>query len=194
MRCKTKRELAMLADILVDKYDIEKAMNSNEFLEYALHEATENYIALNRQTLVKYEGDLKEMCKARNFDKIELKPDIPFNDEHFDKFLEQYEPEPKRKLVMTINYYDDGTYEKVKPQSEIKRPEVRIPEYTMFAEGEDGYVVLKGTYKGKTLDEINIVAGFDTAKRGWARYMLQQDKNLTDDDRDIFNKIMLGSL
>jgi hypothetical protein len=96
---------------------------------------------------------------------------------------------------MTINYYDDGTYEKVKPQS-FKEDVVlgKVPEYSMFAEGEDGLIVLKGTYKGKTLDEINIVAGFDTAKRGWAKYMLQQDKNLTDDDRDVFTKIMAGYL
>jgi hypothetical protein len=194
MRHKTKSELAQLADLMVDKFDLDKIIGSNEFLEQAIFLANQNYIALNRQTLVRYESDLKEMCKVRCFDKIELRPEIPFNDEHFDEFLEQYEPEPKRKLVMTINYYDDGTYEKVKPEQKREVHKLRIPEYTMFAEGEDGLIVLKGTYKGKTLDEINIVAGFDTAKKGWARYMLQQDKNLTDDDRDIFNKIMLGGL
>lgn len=197
MRHKTKSELAQLADLMVDKFDLDKIIGSNEFLEQAIFLANQNYIALNRQTLVKYESDLKEMCKVRSFDKIELRPEIPFNDNNFDKFLEhleQYEPEPKRKLVMTINYYDDGTYEKVKPQQKREVEKLRIPEYSMFAEGEDGLIVLKGTYKGKTLDEINIVAGFDTAKKGWARYMLQQDKNLTDDDRDVFNKIMLGVL
>ena len=185
MREKTRGELVTLANKLVEEFDLDKIIGSNEFLEAALDLAEENDIEVGRPTLIRYESELKNICRSIEGEK--------FTEDKFDQFLEQYVEE--RKLIMTINYYDDGTYEKVKPQS-FKEDVVlgKVPEYSMFAEGEDGLIVLKGTYKGKTLDEINIVAGFDTAKRGWAKYMLQQDKNLTDDDRDVFTKIMAGYL
>jgi len=187
MRCKTKNELVILADLLVEKYEIEKALNSNEFLEYALHEATKNYIAINKQTLVKYEDDLKRMCRSR----ITEVKDV-LEEDKFDQFL-QTANEPKRKLVMTINYYDDGTYEKVRPQKEVEVMEVRIPEYTMFAEGEDGYIVLKGVYKGKLVSEIDEI-NWPGCARGWAMDLLKRDKNFTDDDRRVFQKIISGAL
>jgi hypothetical protein len=190
MREKTRSELVTLANKLVEEFDLNKIIGSNEFLEAALDLAEENDIEVGRPTLIRYESELKRICKGIEGEKfIEDK----FTEDKFDQFLEQYVEE--RKLIMTINYYDDGTYEKVKPQS-FKEDVVlgKVPEYSMFAEGEDGLIVLKGTYKGKTLDEINVTAGFDTAKRGWAKYMLQQDKNLTEDDREVFNKIILGLL
>lgn len=184
MREKTRTELASLADKIVEEFDLDKIIGSNEFLEAALDLAEENDIEVGRQTLLKYETDLKLMCKVKA-------DDAKFTEDKFDQFLETY-PEGK-KLIMTINFYDDGSYEKVKPEGVVKST-IKIPEWTMFAEGEDGLLILKGRYAGKYITDINEVAGFGTAKVGWAKWCLSNDKNLTEDDREVFNKIILGYL
>ena len=63
-----------------------------------------------------------------------------------------------------------------------------------FAEGEDGYIILKGKYVGKLIHQINEEAGFDTAAAGWAKYMLEKDKNLTDDDRSVLNRMVKNQI
>lgn len=182
MRSKTRDELLYLAKKMSDEFEIEKAINSNEFLEWAIDLSEEIGLEIGRQTLVKYEAELKRLCKSIEDDKaIEMK-----------KVIETIEVAEKPRLKMSIHFYEDGTFkvEKFKKEEE----QLRFPEYTMFAQAEDGYLILKGKYKGRYIDEINELAGFGGAKQGWARWCLQNDNNLTDDDRELFNKILSNKL
>jgi hypothetical protein len=106
-----------------------------------------------------------------------------------DSFMQE-----EKRLVAVIHFYSDGTFEKITPLKEKTTYDVRIPDYTMFAEGEDGYIILKGKYAGKLIHQINEEAGFDTAAAGWAKYMLEKDKNLTDDDRSVLNRMVKNQI
>lgn len=190
MRPKTKQELAKLADIMVSKYDISKIKGTNEFLEVAVHEADTNDLDVNWQT-VKLQGEwLEKKCtvldkESKSFTKEEVWPEMT--------------PIKNKFVVMVTLHYNDGTTQEMHSmpqldfQPEYEEPAQRIPEYSMFVEGEDGLIILKGTNKGKLvhqLDEIN----WRGYSRSWATYMLKEDKNLTDDDREIFNKMILGQV
>ena len=70
-------------------------------------------------------------------------------------------------------------------------PKVKLPEYSMFCESEDGYLVLKGSYKGKYIQEIDEL-NFKGCARGWAQWCLKNDKDLTDGDRTVFGKIIFN--
>lgn len=178
MRMSTRNDLLFLAKKMVEEFDVEKVIGSNDFMLIALDVAEESGIPLSKQTLSKYESELKRICKSMMLDT-----------KH--EFIEEL---PERKLKMTIHYYDDGSYEVVKPEKRSEVVERPIPNWTMFAEGEDGLIILKGTYKGKTIDEIDQIAGFEGASKGWSKWCLKNDKDLTEDDRFIFNKIIDGTL
>ena len=149
MRQKTRSELVILAEAMVDEFKISKIINSNEFLECALDLAERKEIDLNRQTLTKYEKELKMFCKS-----------FSERDEILENFLEK---KVEKKLIKTIYFYNDGTYAVEKPERQ-EEVHYEIPNYTMFAEGEDGYIVLKGTYKGKLVQEIDNLAWAGASK------------------------------
>jgi hypothetical protein len=190
MRPKTKEELKKLANIMVDKYQIANIKGTNEFLEIAVHEAEENDLEINWQT-VKLQGEfLEKACQYLEKQKApkvkeEVWPDMP---EIKNKFV-----------VMATLHFNDGTTQDLyyPPQMDFKAEYVesvqKVPEYSMFVLGEDGLIVTKGSYKGKTIDEIDEV-NFKGAKRGWAKWCLSNDKDLTDDDREVFNKILQNQL
>lgn len=178
MRDSTKQNLKTLANAISDEYLIPQVLNSNEFVEIACCLAEDMGMSLSRQSIIRYESDLKLMCHYRKGEHYQdLEEDI--------KIVEE---KPTKELKLTINLYKDGSYEFIKP--EVKPLGIRIPDYSMFAEGEDGLIILKGTYKGKTIEEIDGVAGFEGASVGWAKWCLKADKDLTEDDRNVFNKII----
>ncbi len=196
MRQKTKEELTRLAEILISKYQIEKIKGTNEFLECALVEARRGDIALDNQSVKKHEQWIESKCIALQG--------------HVDYMSEQSVEEEESNFGDDndlYTYYGDVAEDSfiVQKAMEIMSRYLKgnqttnftttqyIPDYSMFVEGEDGLVVIKGSYKGKTLDEIDGV-NFKGAKIGWAKWCLLNDKNLTDDDRNVFNKIMMNQL
>ena len=191
MRPKTKDELKKLAKIMVDKYHIAKIKGTNEFLEIAVHEADTNDLDINWQT-VKLQGEfLEKACQYLEKEKVQ-------SEEKLETFTEMT-PIANKFVVMATLHFNDGTTQDLyyPPQMDFKAEYVesvqKVPEYSMFVLGEDGLIVTKGSYKGKTIDEIDEV-NFKGAKRGWAKWCLTNDKDLTDDDREVFNKILQNQL
>lgn len=180
MRMSTRNDLLFLSKKMVDTFHLEKVLGTNEFLPMALDLSEELGIPLTKQTLTKYESELKRICKSMMTTEETIEEEA----------ITEWQT-PKKEIKALITLYKDGTYNIEKPKEETQ---IKIPEYTMFAEGEDGLIVLKGTYKGKLVEEIDQIAGWTGCAKGWAKYMLQNDKDLTEDDRGVFNKILLGLL
>ena len=195
-RDKTKDELSKLAEIMVSKYQIDTILGTGDFLETALSEARRSNIQVSGQSIKKYEKDIAMKCKSLQA--------------HVDYMSEQSVEEEESNFGDDndlYTYYGDVAEDSfiVQKAMEIMSLYLKgnqttnftttqyIPDYSMFVEGEDGLVVIKGSYKGKTLDEIDGV-NFKGAKIGWAKWCLLNDKNLTDDDRNVFNKIMMNQM
>lgn len=180
----TRNDLLLLAKKMVDEFHLELVIGTNEFIPFAWDLVEQHGIPLSKQSLVKYESELKRLCQSMTKEVVS----DGFNDDNLEKFIEEHRE--KRNLKFTVYFYDDGTYEVQKPQ----RSEVKIPEYSMFAEGEDGYIVLKGTNRGKLVHQIDELAGWVGCAKGWAKWCLSNDKNLTDGDRLVFQKIIDGKI
>jgi hypothetical protein len=206
MRYKTKLELAKLAEIIVNNYKLEDIIGCNEFLEVALEEAEDIDLEINYQTIKKNEEWLKLRCKSLEADKDYQS----FTEEGLDDFIKEFleepqtpvetPPQPLRTLLRTINYYSDNTYEIIKPEV-VEVQSNYIPEYTMFIESEDGFIVTRGAYKDKYVHEIDLGSWVGCAA-GWANKILNDnerlgsDRNgaLTEDDKVVLNKIKQNKL
>jgi hypothetical protein len=184
MRETTKGELRRLAGILVKTKDFASIKGTSEFIEAAVEIQRTAKINVDKQTVKKQQKFIEDMCNVMSRENEPKKVEVT------NPYL--------RTITKVVVHYSDGTIQDITSfGTEIvsKQPQViqRIPEYTMFVEGEDGVMVIKGTYKGKTIDEID-VENFSGCKRGWAKWCLSNDKNLSDDDRSVFTKIMNGYL
>jgi len=195
MRQKTRIELTKLAEVIVDKFHIDKILGSNEFLEIALDEAEKEDIEVNWQTIKSNEEWLKNKC-------VVLNKEGGFTDEGLDKFIEEiYEKEPKRELKTTIHLYSDGTFEVVKHKKEEVVDLSKVPQYTMFIESEDGYLVTRGAYKGKYVHDIDKDSWVGCAA-GWANKILIDNERLgltrpgalTDDDKVVLEKVKTNKI
>lgn len=175
MRLKTKEELTKLATLLVEKSNFDDIRGSNEFIESAVHWAKVHGLDINWQSIKGHERWLEVRCQEKQKEKKEV--------------MKQQRTILKVETTTTI-FWSDGSQE-VWPKNEIEIATPKsIPLWTMFCQGEDGLMILKGTYKGKYIHEIDAIAGFTDAKLGWAKWCLKNDKDLTDDDRVVFNKII----
>lgn len=196
MRFKTKLNLQKLANAICENYEVHKIINSNEFLEIALEEANELNIDLNEQTITKYEKELKIMSKCVDDGKSSSSEQpIEYNAE---------KPIFTKKLVMTINYYDDGSYEKIKPVTTIdssENPKWRVPNWSWFVEGPDGLVYVKGEFKGQLAGcgghFINR-AGYKISEYQYSLYWIDLTSkgasDLNEDDIEVFKKIRDGRI
>jgi hypothetical protein len=216
MRNKTKDELSKLAEIMVSKYQIDTILGTGDFLETALSEARRSKIEVDNQSIKRYEKELAMKCKALN-EHIEYSVEQQrIKEIRKSGLLDDLLIEINEELDLELddnfyNVYGDAVDDMsiIKRASEIMNRFLTkdvtneffdgisgyqyVPNYSMFVEGEDGLMVIKGSYKGKNLDEIDEV-NFKGAKRGWAKWCLDNDKNLTDDDRNVFTKILLNQM
>lgn len=193
MRQKTKEELTKLAEILVTKYRNERISNTGQLMRSALSEARRHSIELDRKSITKYAKWLEEEINAV----LESEWEAAFEEKTHENLDNDSLYDCWGVAVDDIEILDRaiGIMQQFifKKTSEHITEGPHIPEYTMFVEGEDGLIVIKGTYKGKTIDEIDVV-NFTGAKRGWAKWCLEKDTNLSDDDRAVFTKILEGKL
>ena len=209
MRKTTKDKLYDLARIMASEYNVKDLVGSNEFIEYSFHENEENDIELSRELITKYEAELKRITLRIENDIIEQLEEEPL-DAFVDNFTKEEEKvqdisdpfiKEEKRLVAVIHYYSDGTFEKISPKKEKPISVSRVPEYTMFAEGEDGYMVIRGLYKGLLIHEIDLRSWFGCAA-GWANRMLEDNEKLgsnrkgalTSDDKVVLNKIKQNKL
>jgi hypothetical protein len=211
MRTTTKDKLYNLARIIASDYNVKDLVGSNEFINIAFHENEENDIELSRELLTKYEGEFKRIALRIENDIIEQleEPLEAFKEEEEVPLLDPFEMDSisdsfmleEKRLVAIINFYSDGTFEKITPLKEKTTYDVRIPDYTMFAEGEDGYIVTRGAYRDKYVHEIDLGSWVGCAA-GWANKILNDnerlgaDRNgaLTSDDIVVLNKIKQNKL
>jgi len=200
MREKTKVELTKLAEIMISKYQISEIKGTNILLEYALTEARRNDIRIDVQSIRKYEKWLEVKCldlqghidyMASQSKSIEEEVDDELEDD--ENFYDCYgdvidDMSILQRSIEIISRFTNAT-------SKISQSYIgqKFPDYSMFVVSEDGLMVVKGSYKGRLLEEIDEV-NFKGAKRGWAKWCLENDKNLTDDDRDVFKKIMINQM
>lgn len=202
MRKKTEVELIKLAEIMVSRYQINEIKGTNILLEYALTEARRNDIRIDVQSIRKYEKWIEDRCislqghidyMASQSKSIEEEVDDELEDD--DNFYDYYgdvidDMSILHRAVEIMSRFTNSNSTSTVSQSDIGQ---KFPEYSMFVVSEDGLMVVKGSYKGRLLDEIDEV-NFKGAKRGWAKWCLENDKNLTDDDRDVFKKIMMNQM
>lgn len=200
MREKTKVELTKLAKIMISKYQISEIKGTNILLEYALTEARRNDIRIDVQSIRKYEKWLEVKCldlqghidyMASQSKSIEEEVDDELEDD--ENFYDCYgdvidDMSILQRSIEIISRFTNAT-SKISQSSTGQK----FPDYSMFVVSEDGLMVVKGSYKGRLLEEIDEV-NFKGAKRGWAKWCLENDKNLTDDDRDVFKKIMINQM
>ena len=202
MRKKTEVELTKLAEIMVSRYQINEIKGTNILLEYALTEARRNDIRVDIQSIRRYERWIEQKCvdlqghidyMASQSKSIEEEVDDELQDD--DNFYDYYgdvidDMSILNRAIEIMSRYTNRNSTSTVSQSDIGQ---KFPEYSMFVVSEDGLMVVKGSYKGRLLDEIDEV-NFKGAKRGWAKWCLENDKNLTDDDRDVFKKIMMNQM
>lgn len=202
MRKKTEVELTKLAEIMVSRYQINEIKGTNILLEYALTEARRNDIRVDIQSIRRYERWIEQKCvdlqghidyMASQSKSIEEEVDDELQDD--DNFYDYYgdvidDMSILHRAIEIMSRFTNRNSTSTVSQSDIGQ---KFPEYSMFVVSEDGLMVVKGSYKGRLLDEIDEV-NFKGAKRGWAKWCLENDKNLTDDDRDVFKKIMMNQM
>jgi hypothetical protein len=184
MRQTTKEGLKQLAKKLSEEFDVEKAINSNEFLELAFDLADISEISLSEELIEKYEGELKRMCSSYIVEK-------------------SFTPEPQkpeRKLIRTVNYYSDGTYVEVIDKVSEPAPK-NVPNWTWFVEGEDGIIYVKGKFKGQLAGCGGYFVndrGYKTSEYKYALHWIdasqQGGTDLTEDDLNVFTKIVSGTI
>ena len=88
---------------------------------------------------------------------------------------------------------DNSGFDKwLEEKSEIK-VKVRVPTYSFFCEVEDGLMYIKGVNKEMlvgTVDEVR----WPRAEKQYAMYLLKNDNDLTEDDKVVLNKIIVGNI
>jgi len=224
MRQKTKEELTRLAEILISKYQIEKIKGTSEFLECALVEARRGDIALDNQSVKKYEQWLESKCIALQ-DHVDYmasqSKSLPENnrtevEKYDDNFYDCYgfviedmtivrravdvmsklvkENTPNQEFFDDL--FDDGFTETI----------VHKPVYTIFNDVDGKITIARGSYSkdeyaNKSPKEIDEIRGW-SCMPGWANDMLKKNTELgenrpgalTDDDKIVLGKIMRNQL
>lgn len=87
----------------------------------------------------------------------------------------------------------------LKEEEEKEDNDFHLPTWSMFSLGEEGLRVIRGTYKGKYVNEIDR-ENFIGCAAGWARFCMNQNEELgsdrpgalTEDDKNVFLDIIGG--
>lgn len=195
MRERTLKELNRLAKVVANTYKVPTIYDTNELMEYAIHEMKENAIDIDVQTLRKNWDWFKQKCLCL------------FKDNEKWEIIEKEDLPKLRQISKIIVYYNDGTQEEVSVKEMISLPnevvKVELPpvkEYTLFIEAEDGLMIIRGKYKGKYVHEID-EDNFATCLAGWSKYQLIQNEelgigrkgSLTDDDIKVLNQFVTNT-
>lgn len=227
MRQRTKDAMVTLAEIMVNNYKLEVIKGTPEFLEYAIHEAEENELDVSSQTIKLRQQFLEVRCDELN--KLKVKPtdndeyDV-FEDEEYywacgdmvdhDTIILRALELIKKGIDSKLLSLDDDDFDyslesrglqvdKVESMatqvSKIVIKSLPIKNYSMFIESEDGLRVIRGTYKGKYVYEID-GENFVGCAAGWSKFCMNQNEQLgsnrkgalTEDDKNVFLDIISG--
>jgi len=228
MRQRTKDAMVTLAEIMVNNYKLEVIKGTPEFLEYAIHEAEENELHVSSQTIKSRQQFLEMRCDELNKLKVTGFQCRPIANDEYDVFedeeyywacgdmvdhdtiilraLELIKKGIDSKLLSLDD--DDFDYGFESRALEIDKAEsaatqmiktLPIKNYSMFIESEDGLRVIRGTYKGKYVYEID-GENFVGCAAGWSKFCMNQNEQLganrkgalTEDDKNVFLDIISG--
>ena len=191
MRVKSRQELTRLAELMVKEFVVENIIGTSDFLIYAQDIIEDENLDINIQTVEKWKDWVENKIK-----------DIQVSEEpdEITKFINEMD-KPKKELKTTIHLYSDGTFEIVKHKKEEVVDLSKVPNYTMFIESEDGYLVTRGAYKGKYVSDIDKDSWVGCAA-GWANKILIDNERLgstrpgalTDDDKVVLEKVKINKI
>ena len=211
-RDKTKDELSRLAEILVSKYQIETILGTGDFLETALSEARRSNIQISGQSIRKYEKDIALKCKSlqsqTNYTPTQVVQNSQFGDEndlytyYGDVSEDSFIIEKAMEIMSRYLNGEKKTTEFTNFTKEVSTPKetIRVPEYTMFAEAEDGLMYIRGMFKGRLVDGKMVTrnGNYPVTEAAYADWVLKEDRegrgNLTQDDAAVLTKIALGQI
>ena len=208
MKRPTKVALENIAMKMVDNEMYINTRGTINFMIEAvnIHKSLDSMVSV--QTIKIHEKDLEQMCQAEMLKRYPLSKGIVVPNQ-FDDDCEEFEDEDDAD----IRLYDEYGFEvedsmiisiamaKIDKRQSTKRITVESPvkEYTMFIESEDGLRVIRGTYKGKYVYEID-GENFVGCAAGWSKFCMSQNEQLgsnrkgalTEDDKNVFLDIISG--
>lgn len=208
MKRPTKVALENIAMKMVDNEMYINTRGTINFMIEAvnIHKSLDSMVSV--QTIKIHEKDLEQMCQAEMLKRYPLSKGIVVPSQ-FDDDCEECEDEDDAD----IRLYDEYGFEvedsmiisiamaKIDKIQSTKLTTVQSPvkEYTMFIESEDGLRVIRGTYKGKYVYEID-GENFVGCAAGWSKFCMSQNEQLgsgrkgalTEDDKNVFLDIISG--
>lgn len=205
MRRPTKQALEHIAKEMVSGGFYPKLKGGSRFLSKALaiHKGTDSWV--HRETIKRNVDELIKMCDDLLPNSLEENSDIVdwhklYDWEGFfltdEEAIELIDSDViLRKAVELMIDLGVGLKEEVVEEDN----DFHLPTWTMFSLGEEGLRVIRGTYKGKYVSEIDR-ENFIGCAAGWARFCMNQNEELgsdragalTEDDKNVFLDIISG--
>jgi len=193
MRNPTKVALKHLAETMVENGSYINTRGTGDFINEAvrLHKKTGSFVTVD--TIKRHERELEEMCR------LELQSRNVVEDKQMWHKLydsEGFELEETEAIELISS---EVILMKAKEIITERNSALEVPvkEYSMFIEDEDGLRVIRGTYKGKYVADIDR-ENFVGCAAGWSKYQLNLNEQLgsdrkgalTEDDKNVFLDIM----
>jgi len=206
MRQKTKEELTRLAEILVSKYQVKEIRGTSEFLESALVESTRNKIEVDRQSIKKYEQWLEMKCASlqghvdymSNVSLEEAYESLEDDNNWYDCYGNVVED--NEIVIRGAEIMIQSVKCKCSKSADANKVEQKVPDYTFFAEGEDGLMYIKGKFTGHLVTGKAIAHNgpYTVTESKYAEYILRENRegrgDITEDDASVFIKVALGQI
>lgn len=206
MKRPTKVALENIASKMVEDGIYINTRGSVYFMTEAIkiHKSMDSMVS--PQTIKTHEQELEQMCQQEMLKRYPLNKNIvvpnQFDDDCEDEDLADYKLcdeqgfELPDDLVMAIVKARIDRAESKQKQYELG---ISIKNYSMFIEDEDGLRVIRGTYKGKYVHEID-AQNFVGCAAGWSKFCMNQNEQLganrkgalTEDDKNVFLDIISG--
>lgn len=193
MRNPTKVALKNLAETMVENDSYINTRGTGDFINEAvrLHKKTGSFVTVD--TIKRHERELEEMCR------LELQSRNVVEDKQMWHKLydsEGFELEETEAIELISS---EVILKKAREIITERNSALEVPvkEYSMFIEDEDGLRVIRGTYKGKYVADIDR-ENFVGCAAGWSKYQLNLNEQLgsdrkgalTEDDKNVFLDIM----
>ena len=193
MRKATKVAIVDLAKVMVSSGCYKITKGTGDFIIEALriHKSSNSFVC--PETIKKHERELEQICRHES---KELQEKQVWNRLYDSEGEELSESEAIEFISSEI------ILEKAKEiQDEMVQWKTPVKDYSMFIEDEDGLRVIRGSYKGKYVYEIDS-ENFIGCAAGWSKYQLKLNEELgserkgalTEDDKNVFLDIMSNKI
>lgn len=192
MRRPTKVALTSLAEKMVESGIYLKVRGTGDFIDTALYIHRQSDSMVYPETIKRNQKELEIMCQELS-SKVEQKEEKELWQRLYDST--GYELQEWEAIELISSEVILKKAKEIIEESEIVTSPIK--DYTMFIEDEDGLRVIRGTYKGKYVADIDR-ENFVGCAAGWSKYQLNLNEqlgadrkgSLTDDDKNVFLDIM----